>query len=165
MPIVITITNEPITVDGSGNIYDYSGYDRILRNILKNEYETFYSGQNQGKLDQQLIDSINNQETFKIYYRPKTSISYTYLGETNIVDIIQYRQVPIGIDASQDEKLQLHMVVRNIYNTIVPTNNFEGSGKFKKDVLVHSGLRNTNGDIIIQHNKNTNIGFYYYAAF
>ena len=57
------------------------------------------------------------------------------------------------------------MVVKNIHNIIVPTNNFTGSGKFKKDVLVHSGLRNTNGDIIIHHNKNTNIGFYYYSAF
>jgi len=165
MPIVITITNESTILDGSGNIYDYSGYDRILRNILNNEYEIFYSGQNQGKLDQQLIDSISNQETFKIYYRPKTSISYTYLGETNIVDVIHKRKVRIGIDASPDQKLQLHMVVSNIHNTIVPTNNFTGSGKFKKDVLVHSGLRNTNGDIIIQHNKNTNIGFYYYSAF
>lgn len=107
MPVVITITNEPTTVDNSGNIYDYSGYDRILRNILNNDYEIFYSGQNQGKLDNQLIDSTSNQETFKIYYRPRTSISYIYLGETNTVDIIQYRQVDIGLNASRDEKLQL----------------------------------------------------------
>lgn len=87
---------------------------------------------------------------------------HTYLGETNRVNVIQDRKVPIGTNASQGEELQLHMVVKNIHNIIVPTNNFNGSGKFKKDVLVHSGLRNTKGDIIIQHNKNTNIGFYYY---
>lgn len=165
MPIVITITNEPTTVDGTGILYDYSGYDRILHNIINNDYEIFYSGQNQGRMDQQLIQSIINQETFKIYYREKTGVSYTYLGDTNVVDIIQYRRLPVGIRASQDEKLQLHMVVNDIHNTLVPTNNFTGSGKFKKDILVHSGLRNTNDDIIIEHNKNTNIGFYYYSVF
>lgn len=154
------MTNEPTTIDGSGNRYNYS--NRILRNIFNNIHEIYYSGQNQGKLDQQLIDSLNNQETFKIYYRPRTCMSYTYLGETNRVNVIQDRKVPIGTNASQGEELQLHMVVKNIHNIIVHTNNFNGSGKFKKDVLVHSGLRNTKGDIIIQHNKNTNIGFYYY---
>ena len=32
MPVVITMTCEPTSVFGSGRIYDYSGYDRILRN-------------------------------------------------------------------------------------------------------------------------------------
>ena len=164
MPVILTITNKPTTVDGSGNIYDYSGYDRILHNILTNEYEVFYSGQNQGVLDHHLIDSINNREIFKIYYRPRTNMPYKYLGETNIVDVIQYRKIPIREDSSQDEKLKIHMVVKNIQNIMVPTNNFTGSGKFKKDILVHSGLRNTNNDIIIQHIKNTNIGFYYYSV-
>jgi hypothetical protein len=63
----------------------------------------------------------------------------------------------------QNEKLQLRMVVTNIHNTLVPTNNFRGCGKFKKDIFVHSGLINTNGEVIIEHNKNTNIGFYYYS--
>ena len=155
MPVIITITNEPTT---DGDIYD-----KILHNIFNNEYEIFYSGQKQGKLDQQLIDCINNNETFKIYYRKKTNTPFIFLGTTNIVNVVQYRQVPIGINASENEKLQLHMLVKNIHNTIVPINNFNGSGKFKKDILVYSGLRNTDGGIIIQHNKNTNIGFYYYS--
>jgi hypothetical protein len=56
------------------------------------------------------------------------------------------------------------LFIQNILNTTVPLNNFIGSGKYKKDVLVHVGLRDTNNNIIIQHNKNTNIGFYYYDA-
>lgn len=68
--MIITMTNTATTVDGSGKIYDYSS-DKILYNILNNYYEVIYYGQNQGKLDQELIDSINNQESFKIYYRTK----------------------------------------------------------------------------------------------
>ena len=148
------------TVDGY--VYNYSGYDKILLNVLNGEYEVFYSGQNQGKLDYQLINSINNNEEFKIYYRPKTNQLYTYLGKTNLVKIKQDRQIHIGINADLNQKLQLHLVIRNIHNTKVPINNFTGPGKYKKDVLVHSDLINKNDDIIIDHNKNTNIGFYYY---
>lgn len=128
------------------------------------EYEVFYSGQNQGRLDKELINCINKKDTFIIYYRYSNSGPYTYLGETNIVSVVQYRKAPIGVNATPDQKLQLHFVVRNVQNTIVPVNNFEGSGKFKKDVLVHSGLRRPDGTIIIPHNKNTNIGFYYYTS-
>ena len=41
MPVSITIINEPTTVDGSGNVYDYSEYDRILRNIFNNDHDVF----------------------------------------------------------------------------------------------------------------------------
>ncbi len=140
-----------------------SGYDKILHNIYKNEYEIFYSGQNQEGIDEDFIKSINNKETFEIYYRPtKTNTSYIYLGNTNMVSVVQFRR-PIGMNNFQNEKLQLRMVVRNIHNTLVPTNNFTGKEKFKKDIFVHSGLINTNGEVIIEHNKNTNIGFYYYS--
>ena len=37
----------------------------------------------------------------------------------------------------------------------------DSSDKF----LIHAGLRDVNNNSIIQHNKNTNIGFYYYSAF
>jgi len=154
MPIIITMTNEPTALDNCGNIYD-----RILRNNI-NEYEVFYNVPSQGTLDQPLIDAIINKEKIKIYYRSNNRVKFTYLGETNIVDIIQYRQVPLEINATNHETLQLHMVVKTIHNKIVPRNNFKGSDEFKKDVLVHSGLINTNGENTIQYHENT--GLYYY---
>ena len=161
MPIILTITNEIITVDGK--IYNYTEYDRILKNIHKNEYEVFYSGQNKGKIDHLLIEAIRNNDIFKIYYRKNKKKPYKFLGETNIVDIIQYRQVPVNSDTQVHERLQIHMVVSNISNVDIPVNNFIGSGKFKKDILVHAGLRDTENNSLIQHNRNTNIGFYYYS--
>lgn len=163
MPVIITMTCEPTSVVGSGRIYDYS--DRILRNILNNEHEVFYSGQNQGKADNELIDSIKNNENFKIYYRPTKNVQFTYLGETNKVDIIQYRKIPIGIDSCPDERNQFHMALQNIHNITVPINNFTGCGCFKKDVLVHSGLRDTNDNHIISHNNSVFVGFYKYNVF
>ena len=164
MPIIITITNGHAMNDETGQpVYDYSGYDRLLHNIFDNEYEVFYSGQNKGQLDWQLTHCYENNELFKIYYRHQTSIPYTYLGETTRVQILQERQVAPGITATLNEKLHLHLIVRNIHNVPVPVNNFTGSGKFKKDILVHAGLRTINNEIIIDHNKNTNIGFYYYS--
>ena len=87
---------------------------------------------------------------------------YTYLGDTNIVDIIQYRKLPKNVDTNVNERLQIHLIINNISNNLVPINNFTGSGKFKKDILVHSGLRDLNDNSIIPHNRNTNLGFYYY---
>ena len=154
MPIIITMTNEPTALDNCGNIYD-----RILRNNI-NEYEVFYNVPSQGTLDKPLMDAIINKEKIKIYYRSNNRVKFTYLGETNIVDIIQYRQVPLEINATNHDTLQLHMVVKTIHNKIVPRNNFKGSDEFKKDVLVHSGLINTTGENMIQYYENT--GLYYY---
>ena len=61
-----------------------------------------------------------------------------------------------------DERLQIHLIITNITNSVVSINNFIGTGKFKKDVLVHSGLLDINNNSIIPHNRNTNLGFYYY---
>lgn len=163
MPIIITITNEPTTIDSSDKVYNYS--DRILKNVCKNEYEVFYSGQNKGREDYQLINAIENDELFKVYYRPKKSMPYTYLGSTDNSDIIQYRTLPINVDTNTDQRLQIHLIIKNIEHISVPINNIYGSGKYKKDVLIHAGLRDVNGNSIIEHNKNTNIGFYYYSAF
>lgn len=162
MPVVITITNEPAPLS-SDNIYNYSEYDRILKNVCKNEYEVFYSGQNKGRLDYQLINAIQNDELFKVYYRPKKNMPYTYLGFTYSSNIIQYRTLPINVDTNTEQRLQIHLIINTISVPIsVPINNISGSGKYKKDVLIHAGLRDVNDNSIIQHNKNTNIGFYYY---
>jgi len=70
MTTIITITSEEIGIIDN-NFYDYSGEDRILKNIISGGYEVLYSGQNQGNLDHQLIDAVNSSSTFRIYYRKK----------------------------------------------------------------------------------------------
>ena len=160
MPIILTITNEIISLDGE--LYNYADYDRILKNIHKNEYEVFYSGQIQGIIDYQLINAIENNENFKIYYRKNKKKPYKFLGETNIVNVVQYRKVPTYTDSEINDRLQIHLVIQNIFDTEIPRNNFTGSGKYKKDILVHAGLRDTYNNSLIPHNRNTNIGFYYY---
>ena len=161
MTVIITITSEPVKVDGTNKKYDYSTCDMIVHDMIDDIYNVFYSGQNQGRLDHQLLTALDNTEYFKIYYRKKTS-PYTYLGATNNVRIKQDRTVEVGKNSTQDERLQLHMCVSNIENIKVPENKFTGPGRYKKDILVHSGLRDIHNNIIIGHNKNTNIGFYYY---
>ena len=160
MPVIITVTSEPTTVDNSDRIYDYR--DKILKNVCKNIYEVYYSGQNLGRDDRNLIKAITNNEMFKVYYRPKKKMPFTYLGDTNNIDIIQYRTLPVNINTNDDQRLKIHLIINNITNSSVPTNNFTGSGKFKKDIFVHAGLRNTNNSSIIQHKRNTNLGFYCY---
>lgn len=163
MPVIITITNEPTTVDNSDRVYNYSEYDRILKNVCNTtEYDVFYSGQNKGTLDYQLIKAIKDTDLFKVYYRPKKKMSYKYLGFTHKSDIIKYREIPVNIDTNIEQRLQIHLIINNIEDISVPTHNFTGSGKYKKDVLIHAGLRDVNNISIIEHNRNTNIGFYYY---
>jgi len=166
MPVIITITNEPTTVDNSDRVYNYSEYDRILKNVCNTtEYEVFYSGQNKGTIDYQLIKAIEDIDLFKVYYRSKKNMSYKYLGLTHKSDIIKYREIPVNIDTNIEQRLQIHLIINNIEDISVPTHNFTGSGKYKKDVLIHAGLRDANNISIIEHNRNTNIGFYYYKVF
>mgnify|MGYP005654738291 CR=1 FL=1 len=165
MPVIITITNDSSLIDNSEIVYNYSEYDRVLKNVFKDEYEVFYSGQNKGIIDYQLTNAIQNNDLFKVYYREKKNIPYKYLGFTYISNICQDRKIPININSNPNERLQIHLVINNIYNIAVPEHNIIGSGKFKKDVLIHSGLRDINDNSIIPHNRNTNIGFYYYETF
>lgn len=151
MTTIITITAEEIgTIDN--NFYDYSGEDRILKNIISGDYEVFYSGQNQGRLDYQLIDSVNSSSTFRIYYRKKSNSPFTFLGTTNYSSIVKERNIAKGVNSLPNERLQIRLVIplAKISESKIDTN-FEGSGKYKKAILKHSGF-----DI----NVNINLGFY-----
>ena len=163
MPVVITVTNEKNKVYNS--LYNYFECDRILKNVCKEVCEVFYSGQNRGRIDYQLINAIQKNELFKVYYRAKKNMPYTYLGQTYSSNIIQYRTLPINVDTNTEERLQIHLIIKNIENISVPKNNISGSGKYKKDVLIHAGLRDEYDNSIIEHNRDTNIGFYYYSVF
>ena len=52
--MVITITLDRNVLDG----YTYDYKDRILKNIHKNIYEIFYSGQTHGRKDYELLNAI-----------------------------------------------------------------------------------------------------------
>ena len=162
MPLIITITHEPINFENSTQVYDYSLYDRILKNIFREEYEVYYSGQNKGLMDHYLLTGIENREIFKVYYRNKKGIPYIYLGETKEVSVVQNRRIPINETSNSEERLKISLIIKTISNTLVPENNFTGTGKYKKDVLVHAGLRDLDNNSIIPHNRNTNLGYYYY---
>jgi hypothetical protein len=151
MATIITITAEEIgTIDG--NLYDYSGEDRILTNIFSGEYEVFYSGQNQGKMDYKLVDAVNSSSIFRVYYRRKNNSPFTFLGSTNLSSIVKERIVGNGVNASPSERLQIRLVIPlvNIENTQIH-NQFEGVGCYKKSVLQHSNFPT---------NLNVNLGFY-----
>lgn len=151
MTTIITITAEEIgTIDS--NFYDYSGEDRILKNILSGDYEVFYSGQNQGRMDYQLVDAVNSSSTFRVYYRRKSNSQFMFLGSTNYSSIVKERIVGKGINALPNERLQIRLVIpfANIEDTQIPTQ-FEGIGCYKKSVLQHSNFPT---------DLNINLGFY-----
>ena len=151
MTTIITITVEEIrTLDN--NFYDYSGEDRILKNIISGDYEVFYSGQNQGRLDYQLEDTVNTSSTFRVYYRRKSNSPFIFLGSTNYSSIVKERTIAKAINSLPNERLQIRLVIplANISETQIDTE-FEGVGKYKKAILQHSGF-----DIDV----NINLGFY-----
>jgi hypothetical protein len=137
MPTIITITAEP--TDISGQAYDYSGTDRILRNIMSGDYEIFYSGQNKGVMDFQLISSVEDHLEFKIYYRRHSNQPFIYLGSNIHSSIIHERIIQKGMSANPDERLQIRLFIHknDVINQIIDTT-FTGSGKYKKAILQHS---------------------------
>jgi len=153
MITIITITAEPTSV--LGDVYDYSDGvdgDRILQNIISNDYEIFYSGQNQGGMDHQLISSVEEQSEFRVYYRRRIKIPFTYLGSTTNSSIIRERIIQKGVNSAPNERLQIRLVIpqNNVINQLIETQ-FENGAKYKKAILQHSNFN---------INQNTNIGFY-----
>jgi hypothetical protein len=142
MPIIITITDN-----------NDDCFDKILKNIFNGDYEIYYNGQVQGNQDYKLISAIENNDTFKVYYRNQLNMPFLYLGETNNSKIIKYRNAPINTIANTNDRLLIHLIIKNedVCNINIPQNNFNGSGKYKKDVFIHAN---------IPINFNTNFGFY-----
>ena len=151
MTAIICITAEEIgTIDG--NFYDYSGEDRILQNIFSGDFEVFYSGQNQGRKDYQLIDAVNSLSTFRVYYRRKKDVPFTFLGSTIYSSIVKERIVGKGVNALPTERLQIRLVIPFVNIEYIQIHaHFEGVGRYKKSVLQHSNFPT---------NKNVNDGFY-----
>ena len=151
MTTIITITAEPVTVAG-GAQFDYSSQDRILQNIMNHDYEIFYSGQNQGKEDYKLTDSVRDGTEFRVYYRRTSNSAFIFLGRSRESSTIKERVIQRGTNATPEERLQIRLVIRSeqVVNQEIPTE-YEGSGKFKKAVLEHSQF---------PIRQNLNLGFY-----
>ena len=152
MTTIITITTSEIGTI-SNNCYDYSGGDRILKNIITDEYEVLYSGQIQGRLDYQLEGAVMNKHNFRVYYRENPNSPFIFLGYTPHSSIIHERTVAKGNNSQPNERLQIRLVIPsiNISNTQIESL-FEGSGKYKKAILHHS-----NFDLV---GRNMVVGFY-----
>lgn len=148
MKVIITITGDIPQV--YGNRYDYG--DRILKNIESRDYEVFYSGQNQGRLDYQLLNAVDSSSTFGVYHRSKKTSPFTFWGITNDSSIVRERSIANGVDSLPNERLQIRLVIpcANVIKRQINTE-FTGTGKYKKAVLQHSGF-----DIDV----NINLGFY-----
>lgn len=131
--IIITITH-----GSQSDVYE----DRVLKNIYTGDYEVYYSGQNFGMLDHQLIHGIQQQYVFRVYHRVKTG-SFIFLGESSEVSIVQERQVPMGMSSYRNERLQLKIVVRNAKNEHVPLLHSSGHYKYKQSVFIHNGMEMT----------------------
>jgi len=146
METIITITTD------INNLNDYSIQDRILKNIITGDYEVFYSGQNQGRLDYQLVNAVNSLSTFRVYYRSKNNLPFIFLGYTNYSRIVNERTIAKGIDTLPNERLQIKLIIpeANIINILVVADS-EGVGCYKKAILDHSGFST---------NVNINLGFY-----
>ena len=151
MTAIITITAEISTIH-SDIFYDYSGEDRILKNIISGDYEVLYSGQNQGRIDHKLEQAVNFASQFRVYYRIKKSSSFIFLGSTNYSSIVKERIAVKGLNSLPHERLQIRIVIPavNIEQITINTT-FEGYGCHKKSVLQHSNF---------PINLNTNLGFY-----
>jgi len=143
--MILTITTVPVF----DNI-DYK--DRVLCNIHSGDCEVFYSGQNQGRMDNQLTEAVANHDTFRVYHRRNNKVDYIFLGETNLSDIVHYRKTAIGENTSEEERLQIHLYFpfNKIINRQLATT-YNGAGKFKREIFRQEGLSMTN---------NVNIGFY-----
>ena len=145
MNAIITFTAEPQLIDNT--FYNYTGEDRILRNIINNDYEIFYSGQNQGRYDNLLIDAVNASATFRVYYRRRKGSPFIFVGSTNISSIIRERTSARGVSTEPNERLQIRLVIpsENVEDTQINTQ-YTGYGKYKKAVLEHSNF-NINSNI------------------
>ena len=142
MAVIITITSNKTIV--SNQIYDYSGEDRMLQNIITGDYEIFYSGQNQGRFDDELIESVQSSSLFRIYYRKKNTEPFIFIGSTNKSSIIHERIVNKGVNSSPKERLQIRLVIpSNDVQHIKINTHYKGSGKYKKAVLEHSNFKTT----------------------
>ena len=132
------------------NVYLLFSENRILKNIFTNDYEVFYSGQNQGIMDHKLEESIKRGARFRIYYRGKSKKPFIFLGCTTDASVVNERTIPKNIDSLPKERLQIRLVIQSINVKNIEINPLFQQ-QYKKAVLQHSNF---------DTHTNIRLGFY-----
>ena len=93
------------------------------------------------KIKEFTIFSVESTNVFRVYYRKTINTPFIYLGHTTHSSIIQVRTLPIHVDSTSNERLQIKLVIpaENIENATIHTIH-EGYGRYKKALLEHSGF-------------------------
>jgi len=104
--------------------------DRVLENIVTHDLEVFYDGQDLGREDHHLVNSINEFNAgrnvlIKFYMRQTNLGRFTYMGEVSEIQRIQIRSTPINTRTNTEERMKVHFVIkranrRHIEIPIVP---------------------------------------------
>lgn len=118
MSVLVFISNK--------NEHNYQ--DKITNGVVK------YVGQRYGKRDYIITDGIRENKVFKVYYRHRQNIPFTFLGETRNVSVLQQRTKKIGVKATDDELLQIELRVETIVNR-----KLQGR-QFKRVAMEENGL-------------------------
>tara|TARA_B110000971_G_C19958924_1_gene476982 strand:+ start:461 stop:973 length:513 start_codon:yes stop_codon:yes gene_type:complete len=136
--VVVTMTAGKTMV--RNHVYSY---EDDINQRLNGSLEVFYKGTKTGIDDEHLITPIERKYPFKVYYRKKTG-SFTFLGVATDVTLHTRR--------THDQPLVIRMVIRNVSKRPV-TRYIEGFAKYKHDVMIHAGVLDQEGKMLINMNS------------
>jgi hypothetical protein len=138
---VLFITVDKVNV--GKNIYNYK--DIVDSNSLE------YYGQDCGIYDHKLQLAIKKNNRFHIVMRFKNNEPFSYLGYSDDISVIQKRTKPVNQYTTKEQRLKIKINIKQKnYVNLVFDPTIDGSGKYKKAVLDHFGLK----DILLT------LGFY-----
>jgi hypothetical protein len=123
-PIAVFITKSSTIVDG--RTYDYSSHD----SVFADGHGFVYVGQKGGGEDFKLLEAIDGQQKFFVYFRHKKTDNFQFMGSTRDA------AAPF---MSDNEPLQVMIAGNNMYATSIRSN--PGMTK-KEDALVDFMERN-----------------------
>jgi len=143
MKVIITFTCRPVFIDG--HEYNYTS-DGLFIDHITGEVNVYYSGQNQGRDDHQLLTGIENQASFEVYFRDNSSTPFIYAGNTTISSVVRPRIIETGKDTSTHERLCIKLSIHKFINLPLSTTG-------KQAVFQHAGLD-------LSKPRNIQVGFY-----
>lgn len=124
----------------------------------------FYSGQAMGMYDHTLVDAVNRELEFTVYFRSKNNIPFSWVGMTKSVKIIRHRQCQKNTYAAKDERLLLELTFTRFNDPSGPMTKvmevFSYDGRYKFDVFYSLNAIDRLGNQICPFNRNKNLGFY-----
>jgi len=123
-PIAVFITKSSTVV--AGRTYDYSSQD----SVFADGHGFTYVGQKNGGEDFKLLEAINGQQTFFVYFRHKKTDNFQFMGSTKDA------AAPF---ATGNEPLQVMIAGKNMYSKPIRSNPHM---TMKEDALVDFMERN-----------------------